>query len=521
MRTIHFLPYSILIMTILFSGCKKQEPDMSSIEILSARQLSLTTFKVVIRSEVHSGLRAELVFEDLTEPGNDPVFELNFTKDYLQTDTFRYNINRLNHNYLVKASLMRDGDPVAVSEMLISPGPVSYEINVFQDLLYTDPENNIARKLSNNQTFGLEIHYRNAYPVKSIEVKLNKSISLVHTFDLNYVNHDIYWSGEYGDISGGAYLNEQIGPGIYDVYLYIDSIEFKADARIEVLKDHWTLINSDFPGPESYQFATFTDGDNLYLTGGVDFVQKHPTVWKYNFTLDEWKQLNDFPAQEIQIRNANLENEGTWYIAAEDYLKSDSTVLWKYDPGNDSWQQVTTYPGHGMNLTCFMVHGRFFAGGGIIITNNEITYCYDFWSFDLTSKSWTQCRDLPLSHPYPTAVSCTSGNTAYTYSSENTFWSYDPSGDQWSLQGTFPGLERGISNLVSLDNKIYLIGAQALNGGWLQDCWEYDISVNTWQLNSFIPNFNTPRFAVPFKNSLLTGAGFPGMDQPFLYRMTP
>jgi len=53
------------------------------------------------------------------------------------------------------------------------------------------------------------------------------------------------------------------------------------------------------------------------------------------------------------------------------------------------------------------------------------------------------------------------------------------------------------------------------------DCWEYDASVNTWELVSFVPVNCIVGFAAPFQNSLLTGLGYSGLNQPNLYRMTP
>lgn len=366
------------------------------------------------------------------------------------------------------------------------------------------------------------VDFSASYPVDTIEVKLNRSIPLVHTLDKD--DFRIYYPADMHEAFGFVSLDEQIDAGIYEVFLYIDGVEFKADAKIEVLKDHWTVINSDFPGTEKYQYATFVNGDNLYLTGGrySIFYGRIPIVWRYNFTLDEWTRLKDFPAQDVKVTHANLEYQGTWYAAVEDGYKNDSTVLWKYNLDADSWQAIATYPGSGEDITCFMIEGRFYAGGGRRRINESVPDFNDFWKYDPATGIWTRCKDMPLIPSYPITVSCTSGGLAYIYSSDNTFWRYDPATDEWTRESRFPGPERYLSNLVSLNNKVYLVGAEADNNQRLMDCWEYDPSGDTWKLSSFIPgNYLITGFAASWQNSLVTGLGYTGLNESKLYRMTP
>jgi len=127
---------------------------------------------------------------------------------------------------------------------------------------------------------------------------------------------------------------------------------------------------------------------------------------------------------------------------------------------------------------------------------------------------------VPLDCAYPYTSACISGNLAYVYSFDNTFRSYDPAGDTWSLKREFPGPARSLINLVSLNNKIYLVGAQSDDGMQLMDCWEFDVAGNTWKLNSFLPYHCITGFAASFQNSLLSGLGY-GLSNPLLYRMTP
>jgi hypothetical protein len=523
MRTSYLIPCFIVLLNMLCSGCKKEHAEISSIEILSAKRVALCEFEVVITSEIHNaGLKPELAFEDLTETSpDDIVFEPVLMKNYRQTDTLRYIINRVNHNFRVKARLMQDDMPVSESEAVITTDPVSYTVTVFADALFGDPAKNIAVKLSNNQHFMLMVDFNISYHVDTIEVKLNRSIPLAH--NLNPVDFGNNGTSDMHRVYAFAYLNDQIDPGIYDVFVYIDGVEFRADAGIEVLEDHWTMINQDFPGDEKYQYATFTDGDNLYLTGGrySAFYDMIPRVWRYNFTMDEWTRLNDFPARDVEVRQANLEYQGIWYTAIQDNLKNDSTVLWKYNMAGDSWQHITTYPGSGGDITCFMAQGRFFAGGGRRRINENVPDYKDFWTYDLGSGIWSKCKDLPLASSYPYTISCASGNLAYIYCFDNTFWSFDPAIDEWTLESKFPGPERYLSNLACLDNKVYLIGAEAGNNQRLTDCWEYDTEGNNWKLNSFLPAGFITGFAAPFHNSLLTGLGYSGLDKSLIYLMTP
>ncbi len=516
MRIFHV---AFVALPLLFSGCKKEEPEISTIEIVSVQKVTLCTFEVVIISEIHDmGLNPVVTFEDLTESSvEEVVFTPDLMRNYRQTDTLLYTIKKLNHNFRVRAMLMKGNKPVTTSEAVINSKPVSFDVSIWPDSRFADPAQNIALKLSNNQHFSLIIDYTSYYPVKSVEVKLNRSIPLLHEIYPRYFPENSSQTG------GWVYLNDQVSEGIYDVYLYIDSVEFKAKERIEVMKDHWTLINSTFPGSEKYEYSTYTDEDNLYLTGGrySAFYDWIPKVWKYNFTLDEWYALNDFPVQNNEIFSASMGYQGAWYVASADGSKNDSTVLWKYDLSHDSWQRVTTCPGKGDHPACFMLLGKFFAGGGRSVQDVSITTCYDFWSYDLSTRKWSRLRDLPLDNPFPYMISCTAGNMAYVYSFDNKFRSYDPATDTWSLMSTFPGPDRYRANLASLGNKIYLAGSEDYNGLSLSDCWAYDIQAKTWELESFIPSWSITGFAVPFQNSLVTGLGYSGLNDPKLYRLTP
>jgi N-acetylneuraminic acid mutarotase len=512
----HELSCFILFLFILLAGCEKEQEKDSTIQILSASQVGLAEYEVVLESEIHDdNLRGELVFKDLSVTSEtDVVFNLDLIKNYRQTDTFRYNINRLNHNYRIQARLMKNNVPVIMAEKVVNSTVATFDVKIPADPFYGDVEHGLATIVGKDQSFKITIDCDSKVKVDTIQVKLNKTILLK-----NDISFWPYYSTSTG--SGLAYLNDNIEAGIYDVYVYLDNIEFKVDGQIEVLDKTWSIVNTEFPGLDYNQFATFVHGDNLFVTGGYDpSYQSNRKVWSFNFILNKWKQLRDFPVGNNEISPGNLYLEDTWYVRVVNYLDNGSIEFWKYDEMQDTWQLVTSYPGGGSGITSFIVGERLFAGGGFR-NDNGIKYYTDFWYFDLVTKTWHQCKDMPVISIGPVILSCTHSELVYVFPFDNNFWSYNSMDDKWTLLNSFPGPTRGKANLVALNNKIYLIGSTSEYYLPLKDCWAYDISDDTWILDSFFPTYASIGFANTYRNSLISGLGYTVWDKQDLYIMTP
>jgi hypothetical protein len=517
---------AVLLMT---SGCRKDNDNPESrIELLSYQQTALTTFEIVLSSEIYSDVvSTELVFDDLTVLSRiDSVIRLDNMKKGPSSDTIRFISNRFDHDFAVTARLIFENDTITSDPLVISSSKNSIKAWFLPEYILADTTNNILQHLNRNGSFSLFLDYVNPIHANTVEVKLNNGVSLQHDF---VFNSGYYSDGYYRSISM-IRLNGMVEPGIYDVSVYIDGVEFKADGKIEILKGEWSLINDAFPVSGLYQYAAFANGDNLYITGGNSEIGTPliTRVWKYGFSTGAWTSLKDFPVTDDEILHSNLANNGTWYLAVENNQKNEAIELWKYNENIDEWSIVTTYPGKGKDIVCFMLKGKFFAGGGRRRINEDVISYEDFWSFDLASETWKACHDLPLKYAWPVSLSCTSDNEAYIFSFEGTFWTYQPATDQWTGKADFPGPYRDKSNITYLGGKVYLVGGFYDDFGTqgLKDCWEYDVNTNAWKLNSFTTSYDNSGFLLAFGESLYSGLGWStygvfNVIEPYLFKMTP
>lgn len=528
---------SVIVPLILFSGCEEDpesnNPDsyLTSIQLISARQITLTSYEVILSTEVGEKIsKAELIFDDITIlTSSNIIFNIGFPENGKRVDTVSYDLKRINHDFLVKARLILEEDTVYSNEIVVRTVKNTYNIALLKDDLYYDPGKNIGLSINKDESFSVIIEFNNLYVPQSTELKLNRTISLRHSIDFN--NSALVYTAEGPEVYGRGYLDNNVPAGIYEVYLYIDGIEFKADSKIQVLEGEWSLVNSDYPGDKLYEYSSFVLGDNLYITGGTmaGSFQLINKVWNYSFTTNKWQRKNNFPAENVVISQSSMKHNGKGYVILRNNNKNNANELWEYNNLIDEWKLTTTYPGTGNDLTYFIIKDKLYAGGGRQFINEVETRYRDFWSYDLISKEWEKLNDLPFINPVQITLSCSSDDYGFVYIFDNSFWAYDPANDSWALKAEFPGPSRSHGNIGCLNNRVYLIGSMYYDAPvkcGLKDCWEYDTESDQWKLNSFVPSYANTGFVNTYNNSLITGVGFAPVGwidvyEPYLYIMTP
>ena len=110
----------------------------------------------------------------------------------------------------------------------------------------------------------------------------------------------------------------------------------------------------------------------------------------------------------------------------------------------------------------------------------------------------------------------------------NDVWRYDPASDSWQQLAPFPGLARDEAIVFTLNNKGYVIGGGAANGGsnpYQADAWSFDFATETWRQLAAPPQ-NVPRsegFAFSLQNKAYVGGGKikDGNVEPYVYEYDP
>ena len=286
--------YTILWILIFYNwGCKKEQITLMSpsIEIKSAIATALATYNVVVETKVGEGQKiekAEVIFKDITVSGSPEILkEIQLIGNKNQVDTITINTDRLAHDYLVQAYLTTDKYTYTSDQQIIRSAKNNFSIDVLPNYMYTDYNNHIADFVNKGSNFTLTVDCKNVFKPKSVEVKLNRTIPLKHTLDFKN-----YSFGNNIIATGSVSVPQEIDNGVYEVYVYLDGLEFKSKSNIEILKGSWQKINPNYSGGHLGQYAWFVNHDNIFLFGGISST-KVP-VWKYNIINNSWEKKRDF-----------------------------------------------------------------------------------------------------------------------------------------------------------------------------------------------------------------------------------
>lgn len=527
--TIHpGVKYTLLFLVpiIVFMGCKKEQIVEQvtlispSITIDSVAQTSLTTYKVRVHIDAGEGQemkKAEVIFDDITLlTAPDIVIEFIPSNGHNQIDTIiTLSTTFLDHDYNIQAKLTTNKYIYVSEKKIIRSNKNKFQIDILPtNEMYIDLKNNISNFLNLGDKFMMQVYYIYPYHPTSVEVKLNRTISINQNLDFSNS-----WSdGNIIESLGFGFIPNNIQPGVYEVYIYLDGFEFKATSKIKVLKGKWQTIDPKYPGDQRGEYAWFVKEDNVFLIGG-EFENNQLTrspVWKYNISNNLWESKNDFPhpgnVTENKIFPFNLQYGNVCYIVIKD---NDSVEIWRYNDNADLWSFVTKYPGKSdQQLTCFIVDGKLFMGGGgrRIDNNLDLDSYYDFWAYDFETKIWVEKYNIPIKrYGEKGNLACPiQDNSVFVFSYDNEMWKYDPVSDTWLIKKKFPGPVRYISNLVSKNNKLYLVGGvyifYGLNG--LQDCWEYSPDSDIWEMVAFMPKFYSSGITFTYLNHIYAGLGW-------------
>lgn len=503
-----------------------------SIEIISTVQESLNTYKITLefdRGDSEEIKSLEVLFNDLTVLTNPIItkkVEINHEQN--QTHIITLKTEFINHDFSVEAILKTNLYTYKSDKYILRSQKNSFSIEVFQTEDYSTASNDIAVYLNQGERFSYIIKYLNSdFRPNTMEIKLNREISINYDFSF----------GNYGGMNieslGFADLPSFIEPGIYEVFLYLDGIEFKAPNKIKVLRGNWEKYETNYSDEYRGEYSWLVKGDDVFIiSGNIHFnVQtQNYKVWKYNIPSNSWEEKRDFPSvpdESLVPKNDHklpiqLEYKNQMYIAFSNFsernfnYEDDFVEIWKYNDDDDEWIYITQYPGRGnIGLIGFISGDKLLMGGGSRhLGGLRPEIFYDYWEYDLISDKWNQKNTLPTNFARFSngGVSCKSANNDFFYFSyANELWQYFPDDDLWQQKEKFPGNYRRVAtNFIEHNNNLYIIGGLDSDLGYRarKDCWEYSIEKNKWEMVSIMPEFYANGIAFSFMDDLYAGLGW-------------
>jgi N-acetylneuraminic acid mutarotase len=90
------------------------------------------------------------------------------------------------------------------------------------------------------------------------------------------------------------------------------------------------------------------------------------------------------------------------------------------------------------------------------------------------------------------------------------WWEYDPVNDVWTQKTSLPAIARLSASILTLNNKIYIVGGGSCGFSIYSDCWEYDPVLNTWTAKANLAAGSremAAAFSIGTKGYITTGQG--------------
>jgi N-acetylneuraminic acid mutarotase len=159
--------------------------------------------------------------------------------------------------------------------------------------------------------------------------------------------------------------------------------------------------------------------------------------------------------------------------------------FWSYDATTKIWSQVAPFEGTGRNdATAFVIGGKAYVGTGFDgVTTVDGGYKKDFYQYDPATNKWTKKADF-LGGTRQYATSFVVGDRAYVGLGYNgsgyyqDFYEYNAQTDKWSEKATFTGGKRRGALSFTIGGTAYVGFGTNNTGNSTKDLYSFDPAGN-------------------------------------------
>jgi hypothetical protein len=254
-------------------------------------------------------------------------------------------------------------------------------------------------------------------------------------------------------------------------------------------------FQSQFPGTVSFFVSAAKAGSDIYVVGGIQYVDENGNenvpndeLYKFDLTLRIWKKLANFPGKAGAHRPFLTIGEKIYYVGDQD------KKTWEYDIAKNRWAQKADFP--MLTETDFVI--GFALGNKLFAGNGTDENPAEFYAFDPSDNSdgldefgnpkgkWTAAAAVPGNEHFRNFAFTAEGKGYLLKGgTEVELHEYNPGENEWTKIATVPGiLPNAFGGNVdafafSIGDKIYC-SAGVNESLQLVDFWVYDISENEW-----------------------------------------
>jgi len=218
-----------------------------------------------------------------------------------------------------------------------------------------------------------------------------------------------------------------------------------------------------------------TDGDNIYLAGGVvggvstgepEKINAIAEVWRYNIASKQWAAMPPLPEPRGAGGLALLGRYLHYFGGTADNRHLSVADHWRLDlDGGTGWERMPDLPQARNHLSQAVVDDKLYVIGGQEGHNSTLVAFTAVHEWDPARGTWRERAPLPERRSHASAATLVIAGRIYLFGGEvehtisvAPIFAYDPRTDSWTSAGALPiPRHSGVAGLLG-DTIIYTTG---------------------------------------------------------------
>lgn len=254
-------------------------------------------------------------------------------------------------------------------------------------------------------------------------------------------------------------------------------------------------------------------GGKIYLIGGSDWYNLNTSAF-YDPAYNNWTMIKDMPIYRASMGTVALGGKiyamGGYVGKMGGYSIGKSAVV--YDPGNNTWSLIADMPIERSSMGTAALNNKIYVMGGVGGENGIYDAMPTCAVYNPATNTWnTTIADMPHSRYGTSAVELNGkiyviGGQGSDDGFLNSSVVYNPTNDTWSSIPDMPA-GRARMSAVALNGKIYVMGGYAGGTYNFKSCVVYDPDTQHWSTITDMPITRALSAAAAYNNKIYVMGG--------------